>query len=321
MSDVEKLKALLVENDEEDALIFQRHVRQAKGYDVGLQWVSNITEAESALGVEAFDMVFLDLNVGAKLLGMELLKRATGRGETTPFVIVTGSGDEKKAVDAMKNGAYDYIVKDSLSPELIEKTIKAVREQYVARREREELIAKLAEISVTDALTGLANRRRLTGKLAEEIARSTRTGRPFAVAMLDLDHFKQVNDEHGHQTGDRVLRKVAETLTANSRAIDLVTRYGGEEFCIIMAETESEGARNLAERLRRTIRNSPEILTTISIGVATWQPGKGAEEMISRADEALYEAKRSGRDRVVIHAQCNPPLTGVQKSAAPEHVV
>ena len=171
MSDVEKLKTLLVENDEEDALIFQRHVRQAKAYDVGLQWVSNITEAESALGVEAFDMVFLDLNVGAKLLGMELLKRATGRGETTPFVIVTGSGDEKKAVDAMKNGAYDYIVKDSLSPELIEKTIKAVREQYVARREREELIAKLAEISVTDALTGLANRRRLTGKLAEEIAR------------------------------------------------------------------------------------------------------------------------------------------------------
>ena len=300
MSEREPIRALHVDNDDDDADIFMRYVRRLRDYDVTIERATTHDEAVAALKTFEFDMVFLDLNLGGGLAGLNVLKSVPGRAAGTPFIVVTGSGDEMMAVEAMKNGAYDYIVKDVLSSELIERTIRSVKHRLALEQERDRAVARLAELSVTDELTGIPNRRRLMEKLDEEIRRSERTGRPFSLLMLDLDHFKQVNDRHGHQTGDEVLRQCAAILKKSVRSIDTVARYGGEEFCIILPETSLDAARAVAEKVREAIKALPEPVPTVSIGVSLWQPKQPHGELLARADKALYHAKETGRDRVEV---------------------
>lgn len=299
MNENGKIEALLVEDDDEDALIFSRYVGNLKGCRVHLERAPLLKDAEFILTTRHFDIVFLDLNMGAPLNGLDFLKRMRQVGLRTPIIIVTGLSDRQKAVEAMKNGAYDYLVKDSLTTELIEEAIKGVDERYAGEQERDIRIAKLGELIGTDELTAVANRRRLIEKIQEETERSRRTGRPFALFMMDLDHFKAVNDKYGHQTGDLVLRECAAILQKSVRVVDLVARYGGEEFCVVLPETDAEGARITAERIRAAVEEAPDPMPTISIGVAVWHKEIGADRILSSADKALYEAKHSGRNRVV----------------------
>lgn len=160
---------------------------------------------------------------------------------------------------------------------------------------------ELERLSVTDRLTGLFNRTKLDAELAAELARSQRFGQPFAVILLDLDEFKQVNDTHGHPAGDRVLIDLARILTDNTRRTDLVGRWGGEEFMILCPQSAPSGAAFLAESLRRRIGDHVFPVAgrlSASFGVTCYQPGDAARDLIARADEALYEAKRRGRNRV-----------------------
>jgi len=300
MSGTENITALLIEDDDEDALIFSRHVGRMSAYGVKIERVSQLDRAEFALGANHFDIVFLDLNLGVSLDGMDFLKHMQSLGMITPFIIVTGSRDRGIAIEAMKSGAYDYIVKDALSPDLIEQTIRGAMQRYALEQERSAMVAKMAEMVATDELTGTANRRRLMEKLDEEQHRSERTGRPFACLMIDLDHFKRVNDQYGHQTGDLVLRECAAALQENVRVNDVVARYGGEEFCVVMPETQHEGALSLAERLRAAVAALPDPVPTVSIGMAVWRDGDSADRVLSSADKALYEAKDAGRNKVVV---------------------
>lgn len=172
-----------------------------------------------------------------------------------------------------------------------------------ARKQAEE---RLREMATRDALTGLMNRREMDRVLDEEIARSQRHGRPLSVVMLDLDNFKQLNDTFGHQTGDRALRFVADTLLATVRTIDFAARYGGEELMVILPDTPPAAALTVAERIRRNVADRWRAQTgdltgdlTVSAGVTGSDGGcdAGAIELIDRADRALYQAKRSGRNR------------------------
>ena len=172
-------------------------------------------------------------------------------------------------------------------------------ERYQRRLEKtnETLTAK----SYTDALTGLANRAAFDERLDEEVHRIRRHQRALTLLMMDVDRFKEFNDTFGHPEGDAVLRKVAGVLQAGSRSCDLVARIGGEEFAVVLPETDLEGAAILAERLRRAIAEAPweHRAVTISVGAATASDSSTGGQLIERADRALYEAKRLGRNRVV----------------------
>lgn len=183
-----------------------------------------------------------------------------------------------------------------------------------------EVSAELDRLARTDALTSVANRRALFDLMGVEFRRSRRYGRDLSVLMLDLDHFKQVNDRWGHPFGDEVLREVSRLVLRNIRESDILGRYGGEEFAVVLPEANAEQAVLVGEKLRHAIEahtfrmpdasapGEPTVRLTISIGVASTPVDQDQDEveLFSRADQALYEAKRTGRNRVVLYAKPTP---------------
>lgn len=172
---------------------------------------------------------------------------------------------------------------------------------YFWMRKLARLNRELERLAVTDRLTGLFNRLKLDEVLAAERLRAARTGQAFSLIMVDMDHFKEVNDVHGHQTGDKVLTELARLLQSSIRNTDTVGRWGGEEFLIICPYTQGEGATQLADNLRQKVQE--HVFTTAgrrscSLGVSTFQAGESAQETLARCDAALYQAKNSGRNRV-----------------------
>jgi len=199
--------------------------------------------------------------------------------------------------------------------ECIDGMIQDVTRRKLAEQQLEEANRELERLATTDGLTGLLNRRTVLDGLERELGRCRRLGHPLAVVLADVDHFKRVNDTHGHLAGDRVLVRVARVLQASCRPYDLAGRYGGEELLLVLPETDADQARSAAERLRRAIADTPARLdtgqalsVTVSLGVAESAPG--AEEsvagLVGRADDALYLAKDQGRDRVCVAAQAVP---------------
>lgn len=162
-------------------------------------------------------------------------------------------------------------------------------------------------MAVTDPLTGLYNRRYVLSRLRQALDTLERSGEPVSVALIDIDHFKRINDSWGHQAGDRVLKGFAERMGRELRAIDIAGRYGGEEFLIIFTDATASSALEAAERTRAAMAREPFVLTsgaesfsvTLSAGVAEAAPGDDVEDVLARADSALYEAKASGRNQVI----------------------
>jgi len=175
-----------------------------------------------------------------------------------------------------------------------------------ANAQLHKAMMRLEEIAVRDELTGLFNRRHFLARLDEELARTERGGAGLHIALIDLDHFKEVNDVHGHQVGDLVLRKFADVAQRELRRSDVVARYGGEEFIALFAEGESNDIGQVLERLRvdfarACVRDiSPDLTVTLSAGLAAWHEGDTPDSIIQRADQALYQAKADGRNRLVV---------------------
>jgi diguanylate cyclase (GGDEF)-like protein len=183
--------------------------------------------------------------------------------------------------------------------------IKRAFDQLAASRNR------MAELAVLDDLTGLYNVRYLQQRFAEEWKRAERHREPLAIAMLDVDHFKLVNDQHGHDVGDAVLREVSTRLKGSVRDTDVVARYGGEEFVVLLPSTQLAGALVVAERIRKAIGSRrvetarARLDVTTSIGVALY-PSRGVsskDQLLRAADAALYRAKEEGRDRICVHQE------------------
>lgn len=257
-------------------------------------------ELDEFNAADAPDLIVLDLldSSGGRRALIEQLQ-AADRREDVPLLVLTTMAD---VVKASPSGGGGLEVRVESQQEHSGRVPDSAR--TVARGRVQALLESLANISVVDPLTGVHTRHYLLVDLAKRIALTKRSKRPFSVAFIDIDHFKQVNDTLGHVVGDRVLRAVADCLNAAVRGSDVVGRYGGEEFAVIMPDTDLMDAHLVAERLRSTIegidfadlKGAP---LTISLGVTQWLPDDDSTEcIIERADRALYRAKRAGRNRV-----------------------
>jgi len=230
------------------------------------------------------------------------------KGLETPVVIITGQGDELIASRIIQAGAYDYLPKAKVSGKALLRIISNALEKAGLKREMRMAQEKLAEMSVRDELTGLFNRRYFQEALDREISGAQRYGHGLALCMLDLDHFKVVNDTHGHLCGDRVLKTFGQLLEKSIRKYDVACRYGGEEFAVILPDTSLDKAISLCERFRERIKafefifENENLHITTSVGVAASPAGGdiSGEQLVELADKALYRAKREGRDRVVV---------------------
>jgi two-component system, cell cycle response regulator len=253
--------------------------------------------------------------------GLQLVRtlRETEIGRYLYIMVLTALSDKEKMVEALNAGADDYLVKPINRAELLAH-LKAgmrivsvqrevIKECDLLRRNALQLTIanqRAEEAALTDALTGLYNRRYAMDRLAREWVASERNRRPLSILLLDIDHFKTVNDNYGHNIGDIALKRLAEMLGEHSRRPDIACRIGGEEFFILAPETALPGAIRQAERLREAFEGKPinvegiDLPLTVSVGVAQKCAGMASpEELLKIADEALYQAKREGRNRVI----------------------
>jgi len=261
-------------------------------------------EAIDRLGPEhRYHLVISDLNMpNSDVSGLDLVRhiRSTVRLSMLPVLVFTSSDSQEDVNVNLQAGASDYVVKNRNHEEFI------ARVRNLARNG--QLQEELERVSRTDALTQLSNRRHGTQRLEEEMNRSRRYGRGLAVAIMDVDHFKKVNDTHGHQAGDEVLVTVAQQLQDASRTSDCVIRWGGEEFLIVLPETRLRDAARLVERMRSQLASrcvpvlggSRQLVVTMSGGVAELEADDSLESFIARADTALYRAKQTGRNRLLM---------------------
>jgi two-component system cell cycle response regulator len=238
------------------------------------------------------DVAVVESAAGADLL--ERIKRDADAFRTAVLLVEPGAPPLERAVEALRRGAQDILVEPVNDAELV------IRVQAAGRTKglQEEIVAQAARLEALlfeDALTGLANRRFILTQLGGMVSGARRHHRPLTAAVIDVDHFKAVNDTHGHAEGDKVLAAVAHALREHLRAEDQLGRLGGEEFLALLPDTSAETAPAALEKLRASVA---EIGVTVSIGWAAWE-GDSADELLQRADDALYEAKAHGRDCVM----------------------
>lgn len=285
----------------------RRVLVRAELFDVVLQ-AANGAEALELLdgGGSRIDLVLCDLMMPG-LDGFDFLERfvADPRFEGVPVIVLTGEEELDTKVEALEAGAADYLTKPFHDAELLAR-VKVHRKMKLLRDELREANRQLRDLVVRDPLTGLFNRRHWRHVLRLEVERCRRHRRPIAVLMVDIDHFKRVNDRHGHVVGDRVLTAVAERLEAEVRAQDSLARLGGEEFGVVLPETGVDEARTAAERLRRAIReveipevDGLDVRVSVGAAAALALTDDEVDALVAAADEALYQAKRTGRDRTV----------------------
>src|SRR5918912_2654169 len=281
---VGKFSVLVVDDDPDKRMLLTVALEMA-GYEV-----RTANDGEAGLtAIESYqpDLIITDVMM-PKMDGYELARRVRANPQTrfTPIIIQTAARSE--AEDHRRGsevGALGYIT-DPTDIDLLLARARTLLDfkQYLDTCEEE---------AFTDHLTGLANRRRFERQLEREVSRTQRYGRPFCLLLLDIDNFKQVNDTYGHEAGDEVIRRLALTLQAGTRGIDLAARIGGEEFAVILPETDFEGGLDVAERLRLAVRevNIPLVgQVTASFGVAEFpQSAQTKRDIYSQADAALYE--------------------------------
>jgi two-component system, cell cycle response regulator len=292
-----RAKTVLIIEDDAGVRALLSALLTPRGYDVleAADGWAGIARARAALP----DAILLDLGLpymeGTAVLDALKLDDVTAG---IPVVMVTGRDDTGSVAAALDAGAHDYVRKPFDNEELAARVGAAVRAKlrYDAMQEQRTELERLATI---DDLCGMPNRRALDAELHRQVARSERSGRPFAVLVADVDHFKRVNDEHGHAAGDEVLREVARRMQGRVRRGDVVGRWGGEEFMVLLPDTDAATAESVAEALRLGIAAEPAagVPVTTSFGVAAWDR-ESAQSLVDRADLALYEAKAAGRDRV-----------------------
>ena len=297
------MKILIAEDDSVSRLLLQR-VLTSWGYEVVA--VADGTAAWEVLqGDDAPRLGILDwLMPGTD--GVEICARVKAQQSMQPpyLLMLTALDDKQSLVTALDLGADDYLSKPYDPAEL--RARLEVGQRIIDLNDRLLEAERVAdERSRTDALTGILNRGALYDALEEEIARAVRERLPLGVGMLDIDHFKRVNDSWGHAAGDAVLREIVDRIRSVMRPYDTLGRIGGEEFVLIAPGVDEPGLREVLERVRRTVGACPvvydghEFLLTVSIGGALWV-GEDGDELIACADAALYRAKDGGRDAVVL---------------------
>jgi diguanylate cyclase (GGDEF)-like protein len=313
----EPLRVLVAEDVASQRLTIVR-LLQSQGFDVAE--AADGLQALAALGKQRYDLLVTDLVMpGLDGIGLCRALRSAPAGARTYAILLTSSGDQEKLVEAFDAGVDDYIQKPIVPRELqarLRPARRVVGMQRQLEREAEQareanarleaMNRQLADVALTDALTGLPNRRHLLERMRQDWALALRQQRNFCVVFVDLDHFKRINDERGHDAGDIVLERTARVLRRAVRTEDTVGRFGGEEFVIMCPGCSVEDARIVAERVRSNLATEQfsmggeEWHVTASFGVAAALASTALEwsDVVRTADEALYQAKHLGRNRI-----------------------
>jgi two-component system, cell cycle response regulator len=265
------------------------------------------TEALFHAAEGSYDLIIVSLDL-ENFDGLRLCSqlRSLERTRNVPILAIAEADNNTRLVRALEIGVNDYLVRPFDKNEILARVRTQIRKKRYTERLRDNVQLSI-EMAITDALTGLYNRRYMETHVGTLVDQAIARGKPLSVLILDIDYFKSINDTHGHDAGDDVLQDFAIRIRKSIRGIDLACRYGGEEFVVVMPETDMAVATMVAERLRRRIASEPfpiqkgarTIEVTISIGIAALGPNDNAAAVIKRADQALYRAKRDGRNRVV----------------------
>jgi two-component system cell cycle response regulator len=300
-------RILVIEDRPESVAWFQSALEPANEVSA----VDSFEEAVVRVRGGDYDLIVVSLGLrGFDGLRLCSQLRSLPEGRNVPILVLVSDGDRRKLNQALEMGVNDYLTRPVDKNELIARVRTNLRRKRYADRLRHNVQLSL-EMAITDQLTGLHNRRYMSRHLDNLVANAYKTDKPLAFLIMDIDHFKSVNDTYGHDIGDEVLREFASRISANVRGIDLACRYGGEEFVVVMPDTDFDFAMTVAERLRKGVeekafeisRDPGKLSVTISIGIASSEKeGDTAEALLHRADQALYRAKREGRNRVVVAA-------------------
>ncbi|MDA8078659.1 MAG: diguanylate cyclase [Nitrospiraceae bacterium] len=305
-----KAKVLLVEDDPLQAEA-TKEILLRSGYDVTL--AQDGVNAIKTVKISRPDIILLDVILPG-LDGYEVCRWLKLEESTKgiPVIMLTIKKELADKISGLQIGADDYLPKPYNELELNARIYASLRtkalqdELRMKNKQLEELLGKVEYMAITDALTGLYNRRRLYDVLTKEFERSKRYATPMSLLMLDIDHFKRINDNYGHQTGDYVLKEVATVIVNSLREVDTAARFGGEEFMVVLPNTERQSARVSAERIREAVAATSfqglRETMTISLGIAGLpDPFLDSEDKLARcSDFALYRAKTNGRNRTEI---------------------
>lgn len=305
-----KAHILIIEGERAEAEAI-REFLERNGYEV-------VCAGDGKSGIMAvqatrFDVIILDL-VLPDMSGNDICRwlKLSSLTKGIPTIILTRRNTIADKVSALEAGADKYLHKPYDEIELgamifAALRTKSVQDELKQRGDRmEELLSKVEFLAVTDPLTGLYNRRYFESVLKKELTEQRRYGQPVSCFMVDVDHFKDINDTFGHEAGDAVLKGLSVILTSSLREVDTVARWGGEEFCVMMPHTHKSGALVPAQRLLAAVGTSrfekaPDRQITVSIGLAcTGKATDSVDKLVGAADFALYEAKRRGRNRIAV---------------------
>ena len=319
-STMDEDQRVLVVDDEEGLRAVLSQVLSEDGFHVTVAECGE--EAWDLFEKEPFPLVITDI-VMPGMRGIDLLEKIKGARSDTQVIVMTSNASLDTAVSAVRSGAYDYLFKPFDEIDVIlqvanramekvhfisgkQKMIQSLRKKS---EELEQANKSLRRLAIRDGLTGVFNHRYFHEELSKELLRAERNNSSCSLVFIDVDFFKQYNDKYGHIEGDEVLRAVSILMKRRFRRTDLIARYGGDEFVVILPETDKETALTIAEDLNRVLQdlsfpdgdNVPKTRVTLSVGIATF-PEDGVDEgaLIQRADQGLYLAKKNGRNRVCI---------------------
>lgn len=294
-------RILLIDDEPASAEVVQMKVAAFASGPWEFDWANTYAIGLKKLCTGRYSVCLLDNHLREDRDGLQLLREARAMHCYTPVIFLTGEDRRELDEEALEAGAMDFVVKTEFTAPLLERSVR-----YAIKMGT--MLDQLRQQATFDELTKLNNRREFDRLIRDEWQRSVRFKHPFALVILDIDYFKRVNDTHGHQVGDEVLRHVASLLAGQVRIVDKLARYGGEEFALVMVEISRAEARDVVDRLRALLAETPCVIedknlsieVTLSAGVATMpEDAETVEQLIAAADEALYTAKRLGRNRVV----------------------
>lgn len=302
---------LVVDDSQLVRLVISRYLKDA-GHHV--EQAEDGTKALDLLATGRHDVVITDIGMPG-LDGFEVLAAAKRLAPGVEVIILTGehSQDMQASIRALRMGAHDYLAKPPQSADEVNFTVERALEKKRLRDTNERLVKQLETLSLSDALTGVMNRRAFDEALVRAVASAARREETFGLIVLDIDHFKSVNDTYGHGGGDGVLRWFAATVTGVLRKEESLYRCGGEEFAVILADTNPAGVLAAGNRIVARVAAAPVSLgetavrVTTSAGGACFEPGTELAELGKRADRALYRAKREGRNQMCFDPP-PPPL-------------